>query len=66
MKVDYNNTVEDSENESSGGSPKKIRFEPHLIVAEETNKKDPLIRGVFRFDPKLDPACKPIEVEQEP
>jgi len=49
--------------ESQEGSPKKLRYEPHLIAAEgaETfGRKEGEVRGTFRMDPRFDPACKPI------
>ena len=38
-------------------SPDNVRYEPHLITADEKGQ----IRGIFRMNPKYDPSVKPIE-----
>jgi len=55
---DVGDKKSDTESEES---PVKIRYEPHLITADANGQ----IRGVFRMNPKYDPACKPIVTDQK-
>ena len=45
---------QEMEAETQGG---RRRYEPHLIEADDKGQ----IRGIFRMNPKDDPACKIIE-----